>query len=166
MEWRVTEHTESKNFGVLSSLGGEWVATWGKSGLYRLQRKGSVPAEHLGVKIPVWLETAWGLFWEGKPFDGRLCIEKPPSLTTATVWRVVLHIPYGKTMTYGEVAARSGIPNGARAVGSIMRANPWSLFLPCHRVIGKGGQMCGYGGPSGVGLKEWLIEYEQRTAKK
>jgi methylated-DNA-[protein]-cysteine S-methyltransferase len=166
MNWKVIELSEDKKSAILSSPNGEWVATWGRSGLFGLKRNESVPTEHLRAEVPDWLATAWDHFWEGKAFDGRLCLERQPSVMTAAVWRIVLDIPFGKTLTYGEVAAKAGSPHGARAVGSIMRANPWALFLPCHRVIGADGRMRGYGGPSGIGLKARLIDYEKRIVAK
>jgi methylated-DNA-[protein]-cysteine S-methyltransferase len=115
-----------------------------------------------GVHAPDWLAAGWERYWNGKTFDVCLCTEKIPSVSTAAVWNTVLAVSFGETLSYGEVAVRSGIPGGARAVGAIMRANPWALFLPCHRVIGKDGSMRGYGGSSGVTLKRKLIEYERK----
>ena len=66
--------------------------------------------------------------------------------------RQVKDIPFGKTKSYGEVASLVGKPRAARAVGTILRNNPWPLFVPCHRVIGKNGKLLGYGGPQGVCL--------------
>lgn len=75
-----------------------------------------------------------------------------------SVWRNLLDIPYGKTLTYGEVARRVGTPNAARAVGAACGANPVWLVVPCHRVIGSDGSLHGYGG--GLWRKEFLLKHE------
>lgn len=75
------------------------------------------------------------------------------------VWDRLLHIPYGETRSYAEVAASIGRPTALRAVGRAVGANPVSIVIPCHRVIGKDGSLVGYGG--GLPLKERLLALEQ-----
>ena len=74
------------------------------------------------------------------------------------VWHLLTEIPYGETVTYGSLAARLGMRNGARAVGLANGANPLPVVIPCHRVIGAGGRLTGYGG--GLWRKEWLLRME------
>ena len=79
------------------------------------------------------------------------------------VWKILLDIPYGKTMTYGEIAARLARERGlkamsAQAVGGAVGHNPISIIVPCHRVIGAAGKMVGYGG--GLDRKIALLEME------
>ena len=77
----------------------------------------------------------------------------------AAVWRaLVAGVPYGQTVTYGELARRAGSPAGARAVGMANHANPLPIVIPCHRVIGTGGRLVGYGG--GLPLKTSLLRLE------
>lgn len=76
------------------------------------------------------------------------------------VWGALLTIPYGETRSYGEIAALAGCPKGFRAVGMANHSNPISIFIPCHRVIGKSGSLTGYGG--GLDVKEFLLELEKR----
>ncbi|HEY3381172.1 MAG TPA: methylated-DNA--[protein]-cysteine S-methyltransferase [Vicinamibacterales bacterium] len=83
---------------------------------------------------------------EGTPFQQR-------------VWRELLNIPYGDTISYGELARRIGNPNGSRAVGLANGSNPISIVIPCHRVIGSNGKLTGYGG--GLKNKEWLLALER-----
>ena len=72
-----------------------------------------------------------------------------------------LKIPYGQVSTYGEIAARSGSPLAARAVGGAMAANPIPLVIPCHRVLASDGRLHGYsGGRDGLAVKAWLLELE------
>lgn len=75
------------------------------------------------------------------------------------VWEQLITIPYGEIMTYGEIAARFGMRNSARAVGLANGANPISIIVPCHRVIGAGGKLTGYGG--GLWRKQWLLKLEK-----
>lgn len=74
------------------------------------------------------------------------------------VWTALRDIPAGSTSCYGELAQRIGCPGAARAVGAANGANPISIVLPCHRVIGAGGRLTGYGG--GMTRKQWLLEHE------
>jgi methylated-DNA-[protein]-cysteine S-methyltransferase len=80
--------------------------------------------------------------------------------------RVVLKelakVPYGETTTYGELAARAGRGKAARAVGAAMSQNPWPVILPCHRVVGAGGKMVGFG--RGIDAKRTLLAFEGRSA--
>ncbi len=62
------------------------------------------------------------------------------------VWAALLGIPYGETITYGELARRIGQPTAVRAVGLANGRNPVSVIVPCHRVVGAGGKLTGYGG--------------------
>ena len=74
------------------------------------------------------------------------------------VWASLQAIPYGTTTTYGTIAARLNIENGARAVGRANGANPIPIVIPCHRVIGSNGCLVGYG--AGLRIKEALLRLE------
>src|SRR5688572_10399651 len=74
------------------------------------------------------------------------------------VWRALLAIPYGTTITYGELARDIGRPAPSRAVGSANSRNPISIIVPCHRVIAASGEGTGYAG--GLAAKRWLIDLE------
>jgi|SRR5262249_42197538 len=78
------------------------------------------------------------------------------------VWRALLGIPYGETRSYAKVATAIGAPKAVRAVGAANGANPIAIIVPCHRVIGSGGHLTGYGG--GLPLKRMLLELEARNA--
>jgi len=77
------------------------------------------------------------------------------------VLAIVGRIPRGMTRTYGEVAKLAGNPNAARAVGMVMRTNPWPILIPCHRVVGAAGQMTGFSAPGGIETKRRLLGREQ-----
>lgn len=74
------------------------------------------------------------------------------------VWGAVAEVPYGHTVTYGQIAARIGRPDAPRAVGAANGANPLPIVIPCHRVIGSDGALRGYGG--GLHVKQALLDLE------
>ncbi len=75
-----------------------------------------------------------------------------------SVWGRLCDIPYGQTVNYAWIASRLGNPKASRAVGRANGANPISIIIPCHRVIGKDGDLVGYGGK--IWRKKWLLEHE------
>jgi methylated-DNA-[protein]-cysteine S-methyltransferase len=77
------------------------------------------------------------------------------------VWSALRTIPYGTTASYGEIARAVGTPTAARAVGGANNRNPIAIVVPCHRVIGAGGALTGYGG--GLPRKRWLLALEAGT---
>lgn len=74
------------------------------------------------------------------------------------VWEALRAIPYGETISYKQLAERSGSPRGYRAVGMANHNNPISIIVPCHRVVGSNGSLTGYGG--GLDIKERLLRLE------
>ena len=76
------------------------------------------------------------------------------------VWAALRTIPYGQTRSYGQIATQIGSPGAARAVGLANGRNPISIIVPCHRVIGSGGGLTGYGG--GIERKTRLLELERK----
>ena len=104
----------------------------------------------------------------GSYFAGDLtAIDKLPTKTNGTefqrqVWQALRDIPVGTTTSYGELAKRIGRPKAVRAVGLANGANPIGIVIPCHRVIGAGGKLTGYGG--GLPRKRWLLAHEGAIA--
>lgn len=78
------------------------------------------------------------------------------------VWCEIAKIPYGEMMTYGSIATALGDPGAARAVGTACNHNPVPVIVPCHRVVGAGGKMVGFGG--GLDRKRRLLELEAGVA--
>lgn len=78
------------------------------------------------------------------------------------VWEALREIPYGQTVSYGEIAARIGSPNAARAVGMANHRNPIPIIIPCHRVIGANGKPVGYAG--GLSVKTILLNLERENS--
>ena len=81
-----------------------------------------------------------------------------------SVWRRLLEIPYGQTVSYGAMAAKLGMPHAVRAVANANGANAVSLFAPCHRVIGNDGSLTGYGG--GLEAKKFLLDLERERMRE
>jgi len=79
------------------------------------------------------------------------------------VWKRLCDIPYGETISYGELARRIHNPNASRAVGLANGSNPIPIVIPCHRVIGSNGKLTGYGG--GLPIKEKLLALERRQLR-
>jgi len=79
------------------------------------------------------------------------------------VWKLLCDIPYGETISYGELARRVGNPKASRAVGLANGSNPIPIIIPCHRVIGSNGKLTGYGG--GLPIKEKLLALERRQLR-
>ena len=77
------------------------------------------------------------------------------------VWDAIAAIPYGETLTYGRIAALVGDPDAARAVGIACNHNPLPIVVPCHRVVGAGNKLVGFGG--GLPRKRYLLELEARV---
>ena len=80
------------------------------------------------------------------------------------VWNALCTIPYATTISYAELARRVGNPKASRAVGLANGANPLSIIVPCHRVIGANGSLTGYGG--GLRAKQILLDLERRHAPR
>lgn len=101
-------------------------------------------------------------------FAGRLKLFELPLAPAGTefqmkVWNALCTIPYGETITYGQLAGRLGNANASRAVGMANSRNPLPVFIPCHRVVGTGGKLTGYTG--GLDIKVKLLQLEQRVKK-
>ena len=103
-------------------------------------------------------------YFEGtrRDFDLPLSAEGTPF--QRQVWDELRRIPYGETISYGELARRIGRPAASRAVGAANGRNPIAIVVPCHRVIGADGTLIGYGG--GLPVKEALLALEQRAAHR
>ena len=110
-------------------------------------------------ETPVLTETArWlDVYFSGKDPDILPPLHPQGSPFRQTVWDILLTIPRGQTMTYGEIARRLGV-RSAQAVGGAVGHNPISILIPCHRVVGSDGSLTGYAG--GVERKTRLLQLE------
>jgi methylated-DNA-[protein]-cysteine S-methyltransferase len=98
-------------------------------------------------------------YFAGKLRDFDLPVAPEGTPFQRQVWNQLQRIPYGETISYGELARRIGNPKAVRAVGLANGANPISIVIPCHRVIGSNGSLVGYGG--GLPIKQALLSLER-----
>lgn len=111
-------------------------------------------------QVESWLEN----YFSGNQTPITIPLKPKGTVFQERVWQLLQEIPYGETMTYGEMAQRMAKEKGvetysAQAVGQAVGKNPISVFIPCHRVIGKNGALTGYAG--GVHRKEQLLNLER-----
>jgi methylated-DNA-[protein]-cysteine S-methyltransferase len=99
-----------------------------------------------------------GEYFAGTRHDFTLPLDFQGSSFHQRVWRALTQIPYGCTVSYGNLARTLGAPKAARAVGAACGANPVPIIAPCHRVLGSDGSLHGFGG--GLPLKAWLLRHE------
>jgi methylated-DNA-[protein]-cysteine S-methyltransferase len=99
-------------------------------------------------------------YFAGELEDFDLPLSPQGTAFQQKVWSELCKIPYGETISYGELARRVGNPNASRAVGLANGSNPIPIIIPCHRVIGSNGKLTGYGG--GLPIKEKLLALEKR----
>lgn len=127
--------------------------------------------EHEEKSLPIFEETdRWlDIYFSGKEPDFTPPIYMKTTEFRKAVWEIMLTIPYGKTMTYGEIAAKiartKGIPRmSAQAVGGAVGHNSISIIIPCHRVVGTNGSLTGYAG--GMEKKVKLLTLEKVNMSK
>jgi methylated-DNA-[protein]-cysteine S-methyltransferase len=122
-----------------SSLGADWI---------------------LSADEAVLTETAiqFNEYFEGHRLDFDLPLGAPGTAFQQRVWGELCRIPFGTTLSYGELAARVGNRNASRAVGLANGQNPIAIIVPCHRVIGANGKLVGYAG--GLNRKIALLDFE------
>ena len=124
---------------------------------------------HDGTSLPVlqqaiqWLDD----YWRGtNPSPATLPLQLRGTAFQQEIWKLLLEIPYGTTITYGELARQYALEAGikamsARAVGNAVGKNPISIIIPCHRVVGANGRMTGYAG--GIVRKSALLQHESKS---
>ncbi len=104
-------------------------------------------------------------YFDGRPTDFRLRLDlSDRTRFHQTVLRACATIPYGETLTYGQLAELAGHPGAARAVGSVMAGNLIPLIIPCHRVIAAAGRPSGFSAPGGARTRHRLLQLETQTA--
>ncbi|MEU3765808.1 methylated-DNA--[protein]-cysteine S-methyltransferase [Amycolatopsis keratiniphila] len=136
-------------------------------GVYMVQQRHR-PAEesfgHPDPGAPVFVDTEKQLkeYFAGQRKEFDLPLSFGGTEFQRMVWEGLLGIPYGETVSYGQLADRLGRPTASRAVGLANGKNPISIIVPCHRVIGSNGDLTGYGG--GVERKRHLLDFERGGA--
>lgn len=103
-------------------------------------------------------------YFRGERTDFDLALAPSGTDFQRSVWRALSHIPFATTTSYGAIASTIGKQSASRAVGAANGRNPISIIVPCHRVIGSGGDLTGYGG--GLDRKRWLLNHEAVVLSK
>lgn len=161
-----THHYDSPLGGITMASGGRALAGLWFDGQKHFAE--TLPAGHVESSLPVFDEAdRWlDLYFSGRDpgFTPALAPEGSPF--RKAVWKILLTVPYGETVTYGQIAERIMKETGtgqmsARAVGSAVAHNPISLIIPCHRVVPSGGGPGGYAG--GTDRKIRLLQLEHKT---
>ena len=153
---------------TLASNGNELIGLWFEGQKYF---GSTLNGEYKQKSLPVFEQTAK---WLDIYFSGKNPDFTPPLFLSSTsfrneVWKILLTIPYGKIMTYGEIAKLMAENRGvekmsAQSVGGAVGHNPISIIVPCHRVVGTDGSLTGYAG--GVDIKEKLLKFENVDMSK
>jgi methylated-DNA-[protein]-cysteine S-methyltransferase len=131
------------------------------TGLYMSNHSGGPTPESNWTRDERAFETICALLTEyfaGSVHEFDVALAPAGTEFQKKVWRELRRIPFGETISYGELARRIGQPAASRAVGHANGQNPISIIVPCHRVIGADGTLTGYGG--GLERKKWLLEHE------
>jgi methylated-DNA-[protein]-cysteine S-methyltransferase len=129
------------------------------------ERQSGVPAARLDrrfIRFPRTHPPTSRLF-RRRPRNFNLPLAPQGTPFQQEVWKELCKIPYGETISYGELAKRIGNSKASRAVGLANGSNPIPIIIPCHRVIGSNGKLTGYGG--GLPIKEKLLALERRQLR-
>jgi O-6-methylguanine DNA methyltransferase len=133
-------------------------------GLYGWLRRSAAGAELVEAWDPNRVAITQLLeFLEGKRTEFDLALDLRGTPFQRAVWNALLEIPYGETRSYLQIARAVGRPRAVRAVGAANGANPVSLVVPCHRVIGADGRLAGYGGGTEVKARLLAMERSRRV---
>jgi len=137
----------------------------GLAGLYMTQQRHRPDEDTFGPRadLPVFEQATAQLaeYFAGDRTDFDLDLRLAGTPFQQRVWAALRNIPYGETVSYGELADVLGQPGASRAVGLANGKNPVGIIVPCHRVIGANGSLTGYGG--GLDRKRWLLAFERGT---
>jgi methylated-DNA-[protein]-cysteine S-methyltransferase len=145
--------------GTLCALG--FADRWDRLGATLARRFGAVAL--VPARDPGGVVTSLHRYLDGNASAlDALAVDTAGTPFQHRVWEALRRIPYGTTMSYGELARRIAAPSAVRAVAAANGANPISIVIPCHRVIGGDGSLTGYGG--GLERKRWLLAHEGAAA--
>jgi len=122
-------------------------------GRARIELVGRAPAHPTFSR----LDEELGRYWAGEAVQFTVPVNPPGTPFQHKVWAALRALPWGRTLTYGELATRVG--SNARAVGQANGANPVAIVIPCHRIVGRDGGLVGYAG--GLDMKRELLRIER-----
>ena len=159
-EWKVEHSSSVSNHMLVSTALGTFTLTGSRKGVSGVtlaegteSARSSVPSAHASRCAAQLRE-----YLDGRRRKFTLPLDLRGTPFQRTVWRVLAKVPYGATMTYGQLARRIGRPRAVRAVASAVSRNPVAILIPCHRIIPQSGGPGEYAW--GKGRKAWLLEHE------
>ena len=118
------------------------------------------PTNHTGFLLPRQIQKLFDGYFKGKPGSGSGRFELEGTPFQKRVWKELGSIPWGRCVSYAQLARAIGRPKAVRAVAGAVGKNPAAILVPCHRVIGSDGSLTGYA--YGLRKKAWLIAHEKR----
>ena len=158
------------NYCYLDTPIGKLLLAGDEEGVHRITFPTKGKPHEAAQPEPGWIESARGPlkeavrqlkeYFKGDRTEFDLPLAPAGTQFQKSVWRNLCDIPYGETISYGELARRVGNPKASRAVGAANGSNPLPIVIPCHRVIGSSGKMTGFGG--GIPVKEALLALESK----
>lgn len=143
-----------------NKLVGVWIEGQKYFGQMLSAQKEEAPKLAIFNQTKKWLDD---YFAGKKPAITKLALAPQGSEFRHKVWDILVQIPYGKVITYGDIAKQISTNMSSQAVGGAVGHNPLSIIIPCHRVVGTNGNLTGYAG--GIDKKVWLLEHEQVDIK-
>jgi methylated-DNA-[protein]-cysteine S-methyltransferase len=158
------------NYCYLDTPIGKLLLAGDQKGVHRITFPTKGNPHEAALPEPGWIESTRGPlkeavrqlkeYFKGDRTEFDLPLAPEGTQFQKSVWRNLCDIPYGETISYGELARRVGNPKASRAVGAANGSNPLPIVVPCHRVIGSSGKMTGFGG--GIPVKEALLALESK----
>lgn len=143
-----------------NKLVGVWIEGQKYFGQMLSAKKEESPNLAIFNQTKKWLDD---YFAGKKPAITKLALAPQGSEFRHKVWDILVQIPYGKVITYGDIAKQISTNMSSQAVGGAVGHNPLSIIIPCHRVVGTNGNLTGYAGR--IDKKVWLLEHEQVDIK-
>ena len=158
--------SESVSYGLMISPVGDLLLGWGPAGISQIRFGGLATADDITPApplepVPAEAQQQLEAYFAGELFEFDLPLNPQGTPFQLQVWAELRQIPFGVTMTYGELAYTLGKPTASRAVGGANHRNPLPIVVPCHRVIGAGGRLTGFAG--GLQIKQDLLDLERRA---
>ena len=154
-----TEYNSPLGILSMASDGENLIGVWLCGQKYFEAAIDEIPKKNDNLKIFNKTKNWLNSYFKGeKPQISELQLAPKGSDFRQKVWKILCQIPYGKTITYKEIADKISLTMSAQAVGGAVGHNPISIIIPCHRVLGANGNLTGYAG--GIENKIWLLKHE------
>lgn len=160
--WQMYEHDKGFRFLIAATEVGLCFTGSDGQGVEELERwaakkRRGEPMLRDEAKMQSYKE-AFDAFFDGESKQFSCPLDVAGTAFQQQVWQALQEIPFGRTLSYGEIASKIGKSSAVRAVGGAIGANPVMIIIPCHRVIGKNGTLTGFRG--GLQLKKQLLSFE------